>query len=124
MRSVNELQQLLTRRAFLGRSSAGLGALALAGLLQRDGEASTQSQRWSGVVNPPHLAPRARRIIWLYMAGGASHLETFDHKPRLARMNGQPMPESFTQGQPIAQLQGQRLTCLAPQHAFRKCGQS
>ena len=40
------------------------------------------------------------------MAGGASHLESFDHKPRLRQMDGQPMPQSFTRGQPIAQLQG------------------
>ena len=48
------------------------------------------------------------------MAGGPSHLETFDYKPKLAEMHGQPMPESFTKGQPIAQLQGQKLNCFAP----------
>ena len=50
------------------------------------------------------------------MAGGPSHLETFDYKPKLAEMHGQPMPESFTKGQPIAQLQGQKLNCFGPQH--------
>ena len=58
------------------------------------------------------------------MAGGMSHLETFDYKPALEKMNGQPMPESFTAGQPIAQLQGKPLTCFAPQHAFQKHGKS
>ncbi|GIT29704.1 MAG: hypothetical protein Ct9H300mP1_17500 [Planctomycetaceae bacterium] len=58
------------------------------------------------------------------MAGGASHLETWDHKPKLAEMNGKPMPESYTKGQPIAQLQGKKLTCLAPQHEFKKYGKS
>ncbi|MCB0188870.1 MAG: DUF1501 domain-containing protein, partial [Caldilineaceae bacterium] len=48
------------------------------------------------------------------MAGGPSHLETFDYKPKLAEMDGQPMPESFTKGQPIAQLQGAALKCLGP----------
>jgi hypothetical protein len=120
---------LLTRRAFLGRSSAGLGALALALLLKREASGTEddtrpQVERWPGVINPPHFAPRAKRVIWLYMAGGPSHLETFDYRPALVRMQGQPMPESFTQGQPIAQLQGQRLVCLGPQLAFRKCGQS
>ena len=52
------------------------------------------------------------------MAGGPSHLETLDYKPTLAKMNGQPMPESFTRGMPIAQLQGAKLVCLAPQHPF------
>jgi hypothetical protein len=63
-------------------------------------------------------------VIYLYMAGGPSHLETLDYKPQLARMHGQPMPESFTKGQPIAQLQGQKLKCFAPQHPFKKFGKS
>ena len=58
------------------------------------------------------------------MAGGPSHLETFDYKPKLAEMHGQPMPESFTKGQPIAQLQGQKLNCFGPQHPFVRCGKS
>jgi hypothetical protein len=118
----------LTRRAFLGRSSAGMGMLALAGLLDPASlhaeEQRRASERWQGVVNPLNVAPRAKRVIYLYMAGGPSHLETFDHKPQLFEMHGKPMPESFTKGQPIAQLQGQKLNCFAPQHAFKKCGQS
>src|SRR6266545_5306731 len=120
----------LTRRAFLGRSSAGLGAVALATLLNTDRPAAAQPggaaplPRWRGVLNPLHIAPKAKRVIWLYMAGGPSHLETLDYKPVLARMSGQPMPESYTRGQPIAQLQGQQLRCLAPQHRFRKFGRS
>src|SRR6266545_3354860 len=120
----------LTRRAFLGRSSAGLGAVALATLLNTDRPAAAQPggaaplPRWRGVLNPLHIAPKVKRVIWLYMAGGPSHLETFDYKPTLAKMSGQPMPESITKGQPIAQLQGAKLTCLAPQHEFKKCGQS
>ena len=58
------------------------------------------------------------------MAGGPSHLETFDYKPRLKEMGGQPMPDSFTKGQPIAQLQGKQLKCLAPQLEFKKWGKS
>ena len=57
----------------------------------------------------PHFASRAKRVIFLCMAGGPSHLETFDYKPKLDELNGQPMPASFTKGQPIAQLQGQAL---------------
>jgi uncharacterized protein (DUF1501 family) len=72
----------------------------------------------------PHFAPRAKRVIFLYMSGGPSHLETFDYKPKLAELDGTPMPESFTKGQPIAQLQGQELKCLAPQFRFRRFGRS
>jgi hypothetical protein len=118
------------RRAFLGRSGTGLGTLALAALLDprllrgADLSAARPRQRWTGVVHPLHLAPKVKRIIYLYMAGGPSHLETFDSKPVLARMHGRPMPESFTRGMPIAQLQGKPLVCFAPQHSFRRCGSS
>jgi hypothetical protein len=80
--------------------------------------------RWRGIIQPPHVPPQAKRIIYLYMAGGPSHLESFDHKPRLAQLHGQPMPESFTRGQPIAQLQGRQLNCFGPQHPFRRYGKS
>jgi Protein of unknown function (DUF1501) len=125
-----EMRARINRRAFLGRSTAGVGTLALASLLDPDllrgGEASPSRprDRWTGVVNPLHFAPRVKRIIYLYMAGGPSHLETFDNKPALARMHGQPMPGSFTQGMPIAQLQGHKLVCFAPQHPFRRHGAS
>jgi hypothetical protein len=58
------------------------------------------------------------------MAGGPSQFETFDPKPDLARLDGEPMPESYTRGQPIAQLQGLELRCLGPRFPFRRCGQS
>src|SRR4029434_3278401 len=63
-----------------------------------------------------------KRVIYLYMAGGPSHLELYDPKPQLVKMHGQPMPESFTKGQPIAQLQGQALKCFGPQNGFKTCG--
>jgi hypothetical protein len=118
-----QMRLLLSRRAFLGRAGGGLGALALATLLEADATGK-ESDRWPGVVRPLHRPAKAKRVIWLYMAGGPSHLETFDYKPTLAAMHGKPMPESFTRGQPIAQLQGAKLTCFAPQHPFRKYGRS
>jgi hypothetical protein len=126
----------LTRRSFLGRASTGFGSVALASLLNPSlltgrtaaGDSSAPSaakiDHWTGVVHPLHFTPKAKRVIYLYMAGGPSHLETLDHKPKLAEMHGQPMPESFTKGQPIAQLQNQQLKCLAPQHKFERFGQS
>jgi hypothetical protein len=71
----------------------------------------------------PHHPPRVKRVIFLCMAGGPSHLETFDYKPQLAAMDGQPMPPSFTDGQPIAQLQGQTLKCQGPMTTFRRYGE-
>jgi hypothetical protein len=126
MTPLHELRRHLSRRAFLGRSSAGMGTLALASLLDPTllrADTPARAEPGKGVVNPLHFPRKAKRVIYLYMAGGPSHLETFDYKPKLAEMAGKPMPESFTKGQPIAQLQGQKLTCFPPQHAFKKCGQ-
>ncbi len=123
---MNDDQIAVTRRHFLGRASCGIGTLALASLLNPRAwatEAPT-TERWMGVTNPPHFRTRAKRVIHLYMAGGPSHLETFDNKPKLAELHGQPMPESFTKGQPIAQLQNATLKCFAPQYSFVKCGKS
>jgi len=116
------LRERVTRRAFLGRSAAGLGSLALGALLDPRTLGAGDASR--GVVSPLHVPPRARRVIHLYQAGGPSHLELFDYKPELLRRHGQPMPESFTKGQPIAQLQGQKLRCFGPQHPFRRFGSS
>ena len=108
-----------TRRAFLGRASHGLGALALASLLDK---ANATAQPMRGVLGPLPLPQKAKRVIWLTMAGGPSHLETFDPKPKLAEMDGKPMPESMTKGQQLAQLQGKPLMCFGPQHPFAKFG--
>ena len=105
---------LLRRRAFLARSSAGVGAIALGALgasqPQAASAAAASTAVWPGVIKTVHVPPKARRVIWLYMAGGMSHLDTFDYKPKLGEMTGQAMPESFTKGQQIAQLQGKPLT--------------
>ena len=111
-------KDILARRSFLTQSSWGLGAVALAELLGAQGTQARAGEMSEGVVKPLHFPARAKRVIFLCMAGGPSHLETFDYKPALAKMDGQPMPSSFTQGQPIAQLQGQQLKCLGPQFSF------
>jgi uncharacterized protein DUF1501 len=121
-----------TRRAFFGQAWRGLGSMALASLLDprllHGGEPAAgpagSAGRRRGVIDPLHHPARAKRVIWLYMAGGPSHLESFDHKPQLFKLGGKPMPESFTKGQPIAQLQGQQLNCFPPQHPFRRHGRS
>src|SRR5580658_7073277 len=111
------------RRAFLGRSASGLGVLALNSLLNRQLlAAAVDASR--GVVNPLHHPAKAKRVIFLYQAGGPSHLETFDYKPKLAEMNGKPMPDSLTKGQQIAQLQNSQLVCFGPQYGFQKFGKS
>ena len=112
----------INRRSFLSRTSLGLGATALASLAKTDALQTAQAK--GGLPGLPNFAPKAKRVIFLCMAGGPSHLETFDYKPQLANLDGKPMPESFTKGQPIAQLQNQQLKCLGPIFKFRKYGQS
>lgn len=116
-------ERQLLRRTFLQHTALGLGSVALATLWQR-GLRAHERRSTEPLPGLPHHPPKAKRVIFLYMAGGPSHLETFDYKPKLAQMDGQPMPESYTRGQPIAQLQGQELRCLAPQFAFRRHGKS
>ena len=106
----------LSRRTFLTGAAAGLGQAALASL-------SAGAQQGAGSIRLPGL-PRAKRVIHLYMAGGPSHLETFDEKPELAKLDGEPMPESYTGGQQLAQLQGRALRCLGPRFPFQAFGES
>jgi hypothetical protein len=114
-------ERLTGRRTFLRGAAGGLGAIALQLLLRRDLGASPPGR---GVVDPLHHAPRAKRVIYLYMAGGPSHLETFDPKPELARMHGRPIPASITRGQPLSPLNRSTNLCVASQTGFRRCGRS
>jgi hypothetical protein len=91
-----------TRRDFLLRSGGGCGAIALASLLSTDGllKQAAASERTRTSASPlapkhPHFTPRARRVIWLFMHGGPSHVDLFDPKPELVKYAGQPLPESF-----------------------------
>ena len=123
----------INRRTFLARSGLSLGGAALSGLLARDGLSAAISaaartggtaNRYLGAVSPLHHPPKAKSVIFLCLAGGPSHLETFDFKPQLATLDGKEMPESVTAGQPIAQLQGQKLICLGPRTSFSPRGAS
>ena len=106
-----------TRRTFLGQTGLSLGSAALASLLSDQATAAPLNSL-------PHFAAKAKRVIFLCMAGGPSHLETFDYKPQLDKLNGKAMPTSFTEGQPIAQLQGQKLKVQGHLTKFNKYGRS
>src|SRR5258708_4595120 len=122
-----QFQLSINRRTFLGRAAYGLGGIALAALLDPKLAGSVRAagveERWKGIINPPDFPVRAKRVIHLCMAGGPSHLETFDYKPELKRIHGQPFPESFTKGQQLAQLQNTELRARGPFVDFKKYGQ-
>ena len=100
-RSIASAGELISRRAALSRTGCGFGALALAGLL---------ADRAKAAGNPlgpraPHHPPRAKRVIFLFMQGGPSHVDSFDHKPLLAEQDGQQL--SFADARVLANS-GQR----------------
>lgn len=125
IRNPEQFQREINRRTFLRRSGVGLGSVALAGLFGKSAEAAPKAEFFSrGVITKPHFPVRARRIIHLCMAGGPSHLETFDPKPKLKELHGQPFPESLTKGQQLAQLQNTTLNCRGSFVDFKKWGKS
>jgi hypothetical protein len=116
-----ELQHAQNRRTFLQRTSAGLGTAALASLV---------GPALSGAADAPtalpHFAPKAKRVIYLFMSGGPSHIDLFDPKPKLAELHGQEMPASVRGMQRVTLMtrnQGQFLV-VASQFKFQKHGKS
>src|SRR5438874_11322652 len=81
------------RRAFLADLGMGFTGLARAAMLQRDGY-SSEGHRWAPPDGRPHFPPRAKSVIWLFMNGGVSHLESFDPKPTLNRYAGRTIAET------------------------------
>ena len=122
----------VTRRQFFSRCGVGVGTLALASLLRSQSAgagAAAAGLPQSGPDHtgamPPHTPPRARSVIYLFMAGGPSQLELFDYKPRLIDLNGQPIPPSFIEGKRFAFMGSSHGTkLLGTRRAFRQAGQS
>ncbi len=108
----------VTRRHFFSKTATGIGAAALGSLL---GRGSAASVSMDGVA---HFAPRAKRVIYLYMAGGPSQFETFDDKPMLRRLHGEGIPSELTDGVKLAFLQYEALKCFGTDVGFQRCGQS
>ena len=82
-----------TRRHFFRDCGIGLGGMALGSLLARETQAAPAANPLA--PKPPHFEPKAKAVIFLFMAGGPSHLDTFDPKPLLNKLNGQPRPAEF-----------------------------
>lgn len=91
----------MNRRDFFGRFALGMGGVALTGMFRRSQAAENS---FAGILDAPHFAPKAKRIIYLFMSGGPSQLELFDYKPTLNKMNGQDLPESIRMGQRLTTM--------------------
>ncbi|MCC6694964.1 MAG: DUF1501 domain-containing protein [Candidatus Hydrogenedentes bacterium] len=98
MDPVREHELLMTRRHFFGRCSAGIGVAALGSLLSPQAMAALTGPANSG-LGQPHFAPKAKRIIYLFMSGGPSQIDLFDYKPQLQPVHGNELPDSVRMGQ-------------------------
>jgi len=103
---VEERKLQMNRRAFMSKSSLGIGVAALSNLLggcnlfdRSESGILTQKNNLKGILDIPHFAPKAKRIIYLFQSGGPSQHDLFDYKPLLNKMNGKELPESVRDGQ-------------------------
>ncbi len=118
----------MTRRQLLGRSRGCLGAAALASLLHADGvtaAAPSSHPANPGLPGLPHFRPTAKRVIYLFMAGGPSHIDMFDYKPALRDIHGTELPDSIRNGQRLTGMSsGQKsFPCVAPMFTFQQRGE-
>ena len=116
------MDTLTNRRSFLGRSSLGLGATALATLANPGlllGQDAAQ-----GLAGLPHHAPKAKRVIYMFMSGGPSQVDTFDPKPLLNRLEGKTMPASIIKNHQFAMIKTKNPTVKGSPWKFQNHGQS
>lgn len=126
METNNTLQEL-TRRHFFGGCTMGVGSMALASLLAREGHASTTGVTTRNPLEPQktHFPARAKNVIFLFMAGGPSQLELFEHKPKLTEYDGKPIPQSFVDGKRFAFMNSShRFDLLGSKRTFQQYGDS
>src|SRR5262249_49761637 len=115
----------LSRRDFLARSGGGLGLLALLSLLEQENAAQAADGPTGNprAARPAHFAPRARSVIWCFLDGGPSHVDLFDPKPDLGKLDGQPLPGSFKR--PVTAMGRTAYTpLLASKRTFKQHGRS
>src|SRR5438046_6941004 len=127
MDPLRERALLITRRHFFGRTAAGLGAAALGSLLNPGlfSAWATEAAADRGLPGKPHFAPKAKRIIYLCMAGGPSQMELLDYKPALEKLHNSELPESVRMGQRITTMtSGQKsFPVVKPIYKFSRQGQ-
>src|SRR5688572_6179802 len=128
MDPIHEQKLLLTRRHFFGRMANGVGAAALGSLLNPDLFASlaAETETSKGSLGAPHFAPKAKRVIYLFMAGGPSQMELFDYKPTLEKFHETELPDSIRMGQRITTMtSGQKsLPVVKSMYKFSQHGKS
>lgn len=125
MANVTFLQQQ-TRRHFFQQCGIGVGSIALADLMAASMQGSgTETAGNPLAPKPTHFPARAKRVIFMFMAGGPSQLDLFDYKPMLNQLNGQPIPQSYLEGKRFAFMDSShRINLLGSRRSFQQYGQS
>jgi len=120
-----EQVRAVTRRHFFSQAGLGFGAMALGALLARDGRGAAPETVSGNPLAPkaPPLAAKAKRVIYLHMAGSPSQIDLFENKPALAKFSGQPCPEEYLKGKRFAFIKGVP-KMLGPQFKYSQHGQS
>src|SRR5436853_5598509 len=113
----------VTRRKFFQQCGTGMGALALASLLNEKLFAATTKDAPGATPTGPHFAPKAKNIIYLFQSGGPSHLDLFDYKPELIKLDGQKMPAEMLKNIRLAQI-GKEAAVLGTKYKFQQYGKS
>ena len=127
MKTINQRNLAISRRHFLQDCGVGLGKIALASLLTDVFAARASAELTRGgsplFLKPPHFRPKAKRVIHLFMAGAPSQLDLFDYKPKLAELEGKPIPPEVIRGQRYAFIRSDAAV-LGPRFKFAKHGRS
>ena len=138
--ALNEHQLMVNRRHFFQKGTNGIGVAALAALLSRDGfcagpaaptggaavPGADAQLAGRGVGVPPHFAPKAKRVIYLFQNGAPTHVDLFDYKPRLHELHGTALPEGYLEGKRFSSMTGnpQGKLMLQPVEPFKQHGRS
>jgi hypothetical protein len=120
--TLDQYRAIQTRRSFLRDCGAGMGTLALARLLGLDGRLAAATRENPLAVKPPHFAPKAKNVIFMFMEGGPSQMDLFDPKPELQKWHGKSLPESMTKDLQLAFIKPTAAVLGSPR-TFKPSGQ-
>jgi hypothetical protein len=120
----HELAAFQTRRQLLGRAGLGLGAAALARLLDGEKSLASPPEKKRGSLGLPHFAPKAKRVIYLFHNGGPTHVDLFDYKPKLTDLAGEPIPAKVLAGKRFSTMTSDASKVFMPEITkFQRAGE-
>src|SRR5689334_17520509 len=120
---IRDFSRIQTRRRFFRDCAGGIGTIALAQLMEQEGRGATSAAN-ALAPKPPHFAPKAKNVIFMFMEGGPSQMDLFDPKPGLQKWHGQPLPPSMTKDLRLAFTKPDAAVLASPRTfaPYGKCG--